>query len=153
MEVNRGKQFEGCIEKAFKDMEDTSVYRLIDPMGGQKGVANICDYIVYSFPTIFYIECKSVHKNTFNFHLLTKNQYEGMVRMTEVNHVQAGVMLWFIDHDVTFYVPITEIKKRIENGDKSIRYTDDYFKIDGKKKRVLFDYDMTSFYEKWREKV
>lgn len=145
MAVNRGKQFEDAIKNAFNKEPNTIIYRLQDSMGGFSGVANICDFIVYQYPIIHFIECKSCHGNTWNFKNLTDTQYRGLVGVNKAYGVNAGVMLWFVDRDVTFYVPIEEIKRRIEKGDKSIRFTDDYFVIDGKKKRVLFEYNMSKY--------
>ena len=64
-------------------------------------------------------------------------------------------MVWFIDHDITVFIPATVLKKMKDNGAKSIRFDDplissDCIKVAGKKKRVFFDYDMESFLLKLR---
>ena len=62
MSINYGKQFEQRFKEDFiKSFSECSVDRLYDSVSGMYGVKNICDYICYAYPNIFYIECKS-HK-------------------------------------------------------------------------------------------
>ena len=152
MSVNRGKQFEDVVKEAFEKLPDVSIDRLHDQTTGYLGSSNICDFIVYRFPTIFYIECKSVHGNTLSIHSnnpknkygnITNKQFEGLCEKSKIDGVQAGVLIWWVDKDVTKYFPIGYINKLIENGQKSIPYTNAWgTEVPGKKKRVFFDYDM-----------
>lgn len=152
MTVNRGKQFEEQIRQAFENVPDTSVIRLIDPQNGYAGVRNICDYIVYHYPTQFFIECKSCHGNTLPFTNITKNQWDGLYEKSKLKGVVAGYMIWFIDHNRTIFVPAQSMIVHKELGEKSFNITkqwdSDCFEIKGEKKRVLFDYDMTDFIRK-----
>ena len=65
MPQNHGKKFEEKLKSDFLKIDGVSKDRLYDPVGGFKGIKNICDYIVYMYPNIFYIECKSHEGNTF----------------------------------------------------------------------------------------
>ena len=58
---NRGKEFEGCIRKAFENVPNVSFDRLPDPMAGYSGVRNICDFSMFQSPDMFYIECKCLY--------------------------------------------------------------------------------------------
>ena len=84
MAENRGKQFEGVIREALEKVDDVMVVRLPDPTNGYLGIRNIADFIVYQYPFIYFIECKSVHGNTFPLSNLTDNQYKGMVEKTQL---------------------------------------------------------------------
>jgi hypothetical protein len=161
MAVNRGKQFEDQISAAFEKIPNTSVTRLIDPQGGQAGVSNICDFIVYHYPTQFFIECKSCYGNTLSINsnnpkkkygAISNKQWEGLEEMSKIEGVVAGYMIWFIDHDRTIFVPAQSMIVHKELGEKSYnigkQWDSDYIEIKGKKKRVLFDYDMTDFIRK-----
>lgn len=152
MAVNRGKQFEDQIREAFEKVPNTSVTRLIDPQNGYAGVRNICDFIVYHYPTQFFIECKSCYGNTLPFTNITKNQWDGLYEMSKIKGVVAGYMIWFIDHDRTIFVPAQSMIVHKELGEKSYniakQWDSDYTEIKGEKKRVLFDYDMTEFVRK-----
>ena len=149
--INRGKDFEEVIKQSFLKVPNVSVDRLPDPTNGYLGIRNVCDFIVYKYPRQYYVECKSVHGNTFPLANLSRNQYDGMLEKSKIAGVVAGVFIWFVDHDVTVFVPIDQIKHAKEYDKKSIRYDDTfvrYIPIVGKKKRVFFDYDMTDFFEK-----
>ena len=66
--------------------------------------------------------------------------------------VHAGIICWFIDKQVTLFIPIQALEHMKEQGYKSIRYDADPYNmilkpISGKRKRVFFEYDMTSFFE------
>lgn len=155
--VNRGKQFEGQIESALHAVEDTAVIRLYDPQGGYAGVSNICDFIAYHYPTQFILECKSCYGNTLSIHsnspknlygAISNTQWTGMLDASAVDGVTAGVLVWFIDHDVTLFYPIQTLQSFRLSGKKSVNIrTDREFGIEipGTKKRILFEYDLEKF--------
>ena len=163
--VNRGKDFEGQVEAGFEKVPGVSIDRLPDPMAGYAGVKNICDYIVYKHPNQYYIECKSCYGNTMSIHSnnpkkaygnITNNQWEGLLEKSKIPGVRAGILVWFIDHDETYWIDIRLLKRHRDEGNKSIAYWCDWIKFDslelgkwtrivGKKRRVLFDYDFDNF--------
>lgn len=155
MSVNRGKDFENIIKKAFEKVDGVSIDRLHDQMTGYKVTsANICDFIVYKKPYEYYIECKSVHGNTLPFSNITNNQWNGLLEKSKIEGVIAGVICWWVDKDVTLFIPIGVLETFKLNGCKSIRYdacaisvSSDYniVPLSGQKKRVFFDYDMEQF--------
>lgn len=142
---NRGKDFENVIKKAFEKIDDVSIDRLHDQTSGFKGSKNICDFIVYKYPKQIYLECKCCYGNTLNFHNITDNQWDGLYEKSQIAGVEAGVIIWFIDHDITVYIPIEKLVELKDAGYKSINVKDLPIVsqiIDGTKKRVFFDYDM-----------
>lgn len=171
MSVNRGKQFEDVIESAFEKIPNVSVVRLHDQTTGYLGSSNHCDFIVYKKPYEYHIECKSVHGNTLSIHSIPKpdkhgvlhgfygnitdTQWEGLLEKSEIKGVYAGILCWWVDKDVTRFIPIQMLHFLREFCKmKSYRYDivdiedielDYMYKsilIQGKKKRVFFDYDM-----------
>ena len=157
MAQNRGKQFEEVIKEAFLTVPNTSVVRLPDPVQGYLGYRNICDFIIYHYPNQLFIECKSVHGGTLPFSNITDNQWQGLLEMSKIDGVIAGVICWWIDKDVTAFIPISVLRDLKELGHKSVSYQWDKYAIEdngncvrireihGKKKRVFFDYDMEGF--------
>lgn len=146
MSVNRGKQFEGVVKEAFEKVPHTFVLRLHDQTTGYLGSANICDFIVYNEPNLFLIECKSVHGNTFSFSNISSTQLKGLDDASRKLGVRAGILCWWIDHDVTKFIYIDDIMWYMKRGAKSMRYDDiEGIVINGTKKRVFFDYDMEEF--------
>ena len=153
MAENRGKQFEVVIKEAFEKVPGVSIDRLHDQTNGFVGSSNICDFIVYKEPNEIYIECKSCHGNTFPLSNITDNQRKGMLEKSNIYGVLAGVIIWWVDKDLTVFVPIKEIQRLKDEDHKSISANavlDGYiwcYEILGKKKRVFFDYDMQKFLE------
>lgn len=148
MGVSRGKQFEKQIREALeKYPTQISVDRFADPMAGYAGIRNICDFTVYQMPFKYYFECKSIHGNTLSFGgSITKDQWDGLYQKSKITGVYAGVIVWFIDHDLTVYVPIQELVRLKNKGCKSLNANQlaevNHFAIPAKKKRILFEYDM-----------
>lgn len=168
MASNKGKQFEQKIREAFERCENVSIDRIPDQMTKYEGSSsNICDFVVYKYPFLLYLECKSVKGNTLSIHSVPKegkdgklhgfygnirdNQWEGLQKKSKIDGVIAGVVCWWIDHDVTLFLPIDFLRDLYDADVKSIRYDVDYdpsvpiIEIKGKKKRVYFDYEMGSF--------
>ncbi len=165
MAESMGKKFEEVIRGCFEKVPDTSVTRLPDPVMGYLGYRNISDFIVYHYPHQFFIECKSCHGNTFpigNIELgtygnMTENQYKGLIEMSKLYGVIAGVIVWWVDKDRTAYIPINTIKEMREQGGRSISCQINcgagIFDIPSQKKRVFFDYDMAEFFNHFRDKA
>ena len=148
MANNRGKQFEGVIKEAFLKVKGCSINRIPDQMNGFKGGNNICDFIAYKYPYIMYLECKSIKGNTFPFSNITQNQWEGLFSKSFIPGAISGVIVWWLDKNITKFIPMRLINELSKQGMKSIRYDDDYgYEIPGRKKRVLFEYDMKEFLE------
>ena len=150
MSVNRGKKFEGVIKESFLKVPNVSIDRLHDQTNGFKGSQNICDFIVYREPYEYYFECKSVHGASLSFNNITDTQWSGLLEKSKIEGVFAGVICWWIDKDVTKFIPIQVLQICKYRGWKSIRYDVNGYhtsikEIKGKKKRVFFDYDMKGF--------
>lgn len=165
--VNRGKDFEGQVQAGFEMIPGVSIDRLPDPMAGYAGVKNICDFIVFKSPTQYYIECKSCYGDRMSIHSnnpkkkygnITNNQWEGLLEKSKIPGIRAGILVWFIDHDETYWLDIRLLEKHRNAGNKSIAFWRDWvdFKpdtsdmwtiISDKKRRVLFDYDFIPFFE------
>ena len=144
--ANRGKQFESRFKEDFEQsFPDGTIDRIYDQVSGYKTISNVSDFIGYNMPHIFYLECKSTHENTFNFHKLT--QYDKLTGKVGIPGVRVGVVIWFIKHDRVVYVPIKTITKMKKDGLKSvnIREIDDsgyrFFNVPSQKLRVFMKSD------------
>lgn len=167
MAVNRGKAFENIIKEAFQKIPGVSVDRIHDQMNGYAGSANISDFIIYKKPYEYYIECKTTHGNTFPFTNISDNQWRGLLEKSKIEGVKAGVIVWWCDKDVTKYIPIELLQVMRDAWNmKSVRYDYepfdkdtiiipyfDFITIQGKKKRIFWDYDMTTFFKEVENEV
>lgn len=156
MAINQGKKFETVIRQAFEKVPNVSIDRLHDQTNGFKGSQNICDFIVYREPYEYYFECKSVHGASLPFSNITETQWVGLLEKSKIEGVFAGVICWWVDKDITRFIPIQILQMLKEEGKKSLNcywdscidvYNTRYYipEIKGKKKRVFFDYDMEEF--------
>lgn len=150
MAINRGKQFEDIIKKAFEGVPNTIVARLHDQTTGFYGSKNPCDFFIYHEPILYTIECKSIHGNTLPFSNISDFQWQKLLEMGKVPGVVSGVLCWWVDRDITLFIPIQRMQEYKEAGFKSVRFdifdAVGVFQIAGKKKRVFFDYDMDQFF-------
>lgn len=153
MGINRGKQFEQLIQKQFEELEDISVDRLYDVTTGFKNQNNVCDLIVYKQGTLNYIECKAIHGNTLNFKShIRPNQWNKLLEKSFIPGVNAGILCWFIDNDITLFLDILDLHYLKDLGNKSFNLRTDIktiptVLIEGKKKRVFFEYNLNKFLE------
>lgn len=157
--MNRGKDFEQIFRKQLED-SGFDVNRVADNTAGYMGGRNICDFITYLYPNIFYLELKTIKGNTLPFANITMNQQQGLLEKEKVEGAGAGIIVWFMEHDKTFFVSadclqriknqgtskslnIKDLKLKSEEFDKGTYYK--CFEIPGIKKRVFFNYDMEAF--------
>ena len=145
MPINRGKQFEIKFAENWKStMPDSSIDRLKDQMSGYKETSkNVCDFICYLYPNIFYLECKSHAGASVPMRNIT--QYDHLKTKVGIKGVRSGVILWLYDKDKVYYVPTKTITQMKNDGEKSIglRHIEKYnmIEIPSIKKRVFMDSD------------
>ena len=156
MAVNRGKDFEGVVQDCIEQLGYIYILRLYDPQGGYAGVSNPCDFIAYDGSQMYMLECKALHGNTFSifsndpkkkYGKVSNTQWEGMLEAT-LYGVVAGLLIWWVDKDVTRFIPIQQAEQLRNAGAKSIKYdTDLGILIEGRKKRVYYEYDFEKFFQ------
>lgn len=143
MAKNYGKDFEQKFKEDFLKMPDASLDRLYDVVNGYRNIKQICDFIGYLFPNIFYLECKSCRGASIPFDDIS--QYDRLKTKVGKKGVRSGVVLWLIDKDKVLYIPTSTITKLKEEGEKSvgIRHLDKFriIEIPSNKKRVFMDSD------------
>ena len=153
---NEGKKFEEQIRKALDKPElNISMDRFNDNMGGFSNIASISDFCCYAYPYMFYLECKSTYDNTLNFKSdITENQWQGMLAKSKLRGILAGICVWYMSYDETYFVPIQELERLKQEGKKSLNisyFTENdknnlyYFQITGKKKVKYTDYNTEIF--------
>lgn len=141
MANNYGKAFENRFKEDFLSTVSNSVIdRLYDTTAGYKTITQISDFIGFSKPYIFYLECKSTKGNTFPISNLT--QLEKLSTRIGLPGVRVGVIIWFWEKDRIFYIPAATFQKLIADGKKSFNIRTDLetylnYEIPCQKKRVF----------------
>lgn len=145
MPQNYGKAFERKLKEDFLKVEGATIDRLYDPTSGFHSISNICDFIGYIFPNIYYIECKS--HNGAGFPLSNLTQFDKLKEKIGIPGVRAGVVLWLVEHKKVIYIPISTFVKLKEDGKKSFNIkmlgSEEYFSLEipGKVKKLFIDSD------------
>lgn len=145
MPKNRGKEFESKVKEDFLKLPYSHIERVYDNTSGYKSIKGRADFIAYLYPNMYYLECKCHYGNTFPLSNLT--QYEGLLEVTRVPGIRAGVVLWMMDHDKVIYIPVRTVQNMKENGEKSYNIVKHgfnkyrVFEIPSVKKRVFMDSD------------
>lgn len=116
-----GKSAENKIREWLDRPEDGySFDRLYDQMSGLYGSKNICDFIVYKSPYMYYIESKATWEDRFDFSMISENQYEGLLKKSCIPGVYGLIIVLFASHKRAFILDISEIEKLKQVGKKSI---------------------------------
>jgi len=153
MAINRGKQFEDNLRKQFEQLPNTLCLRLYDITMGYKHINNPCDLIVYRQGTLNMFELKAIHGNCLNFKShIRDNQWQSLLNYSYIGGVNAGIICWFIDNDVTVFLDIQYLQYLKEKGYKSVNINKDIKEISmciikGRKKRLFYNYDLEEFLE------
>lgn len=148
MPYNYGKQFEQKFKEDISKIEGLTIDRLYDTTNGYSHITNICDFICYKFPNIFYAEIKSTAGNTF--HLSGLKQYEKLLTKKDIKGVIAGAVIWFYEKDKVVFCSIKNIEQLKQNGNKSIHIEKDknfFIEIPSVKKRVFMDSDYSVLFQ------
>lgn len=117
--MNKGKQFEERFRNDWKlSFPNGTIDRIYDTMNGYKAISNVCDFLGYDYPNIFYLECKTHAGASLPFVNIT--QYEKLKYKVGITGVRTGVVLWLYDKDLVLYIPISTITAMKEKGLKSV---------------------------------
>ena len=116
---NYGKEFEKRFQKDFlESIPNSTIDRIYDVVGIYRGVTNVCDFIGYTYPNIFYCECKTHKGASIPFENIT--QYNKLKEKVGIPGVRTGVILWLYEKDIVMYIPISTITKMKKDGKKSV---------------------------------
>ncbi len=118
--MNSGKRFEEDFRLAC--VGEVAITRLYDNIGGQAGVANICDFIVGHYPYTFYLELKSTNTGTLPLKNISKTQYEGLLEKSKYKGNLGGLLIKYARYNEHYFVNILDVEKFKETGAKSISY-------------------------------
>ena len=120
---------------------------------GYSKINNPCDLIVYKDGTLNLFELKAIHGNTLNFKShIRENQWNELLKYSKIPGINAGIICWFIDLDLTLFLDIYWLQVLKQRNYKSFNAKNDItampvYIINGKKKKTFFDYNLEEFLE------
>lgn len=122
---------------------------------GYSKINNPCDLIVYKDGTLNLFELKAIHGNTLNFKShIRENQWNELLKYSKIGGVNAGIICWFIDLDLTLFLDIYWLQVLKQRNYKSFNAKNDMtavpvYIINGKKKKTFFEYRLEDFLEEF----
>lgn len=116
------------------------VHRIVDQMTFKVGSWNIADFIVYKYPTMYFIELKTCQGASLPRQNISDHQLSGMFQAVSKKGIKAYVICWFYDKDVCRAFPIEYLHRIFfKEKKKSVRYDDEKgILISGTKLRSYF---------------
>jgi penicillin-binding protein-related factor A (putative recombinase) len=124
MGTTLGKQAENKIKQWLNRPElGYSFDRIPDQMTGFYGSRNICDFICYKYPNLFYIESKATYEYRFDFSMISDYQYENLLIKSNIDGCYGLVIILFAIEQRCILLDINTIKSIIDKGKKSISIT------------------------------
>lgn len=81
---------------------------------------NICDFVCYKYPNMYYIESKATWKDRFDFSMLTDTQYDGLYKKSKIDGCFGLVVVLFASYQKAFILDIRDIDRLSKAGKKSL---------------------------------
>lgn len=105
-----GKDAEQKIKDWLDRPEDGYCFdRIKDQMTGFYGSSNICDFTLFKFPYMYYIESKATWDDRFDFNMLTETQHDGLLSKSKIDGVFGYVVILFASYKRAFILDIKDI--------------------------------------------
>ena len=120
-----GKKAEGQIWTWLDRPNDGySFDRFYDQLSGYYETSrNICDFVCYKYPNIFYIESKATEKDRFDFVMIQPHQLNGLIEKSKIYGCYGWVIVLFATYKRAFRLNATDIKALSDSGQKSLNIT------------------------------
>lgn len=120
-----GKKAEDKIWEWLDRPDDGYAFtRLYDQLTGYYMTSrNICDFICYKQPNMYYIESKATWKDRFDFSMIQPHQHDGLFKKSKINGCYGWVIVLFASYKRAFKLDICDIVKLEESGVKSLNIT------------------------------
>ena len=87
--------------------------RIPDQMTGMYGSSNICDFDLYKYPNMYYLESKCTYEDRFDFAMLTNKQRDGLLLKSQINGTFGFVIVLFASYKRAFVFNIKDIAEFI----------------------------------------
>lgn len=118
--MNRAKAFETRFKADWlRSMPQSFCYRLYDTTSGYRGISNVSDFICYSYPYIYLLDCKSSDSNTFSVDF---RQYDDMIKYKDIKGLCVGIIWWSIPNESVVFIPVQTFEQLRKEGKKSFNF-------------------------------
>ena len=116
-----GKAAEAKIKEWLdRPEEGYSFDRIPDQMNGFYQSCNICDFILFKSPYMYYIESKATYSDRFDFSMISDYQKENLLKKSNIDHVYGCILVLFARYQKAFILNIKHIKQLEMNNKHSL---------------------------------
>lgn len=109
---------------------------------------NICDFHLYTYPNLYYIELKSVQGKSLPFGNVKDNQVSELTKARNHAGIMAGFLVNFRSVDETYYIDIKLYNKCVDSlTSKSIPlafFRENCIRVSQEQKKVHWRYDIVN---------
>ena len=122
MNDNLGKEAEQKIrEWLTRPYDGYSFDRIPDQLSGYINVSkNICDFICYKYPNMYYIESKATWHDRFELNMIQPHQQDGLASKAKINGCYGWVIVLFATYKRAFKFEIQDLLDMESQGQKSL---------------------------------
>jgi recombination protein U len=116
---------------------------------------NICDYMIFNNPDLFFLELKSTQSKSLAFDAVRKNQKKEMTEANRRKGVNAGIIVNFRKVEKTYFMSIdmfNECEEKLDRKSIPIDIFETYGTIiHQEKKKVHWKYDVDKFLKEYNK--
>lgn len=162
--INTGKQFENDFKSSVPI--HVFIYRFKDATGSwQTGVcekcktpiqsnvrfqsSNICDFMLFNYPNLYFLELKSTKSKSLPFSALRENQKKELTTSGRRKGIRSGLVVNFRDINETYYMSIdmfNDLEEKLTSKSIPVKVFREYaVRIYQEKKQVHFTYNINRF--------
>jgi len=121
--VTLGKKAEGKVRE-WLDLPESGhdFNRIPDQLSGFYGSKNICDFYMYKYPYMYYIESKASYNDNMPFSMITEYQRTEMFKRSKIFGVRSIVVFLYATYKRAFILDIRDIQHQLDDpkGSKSL---------------------------------
>lgn len=121
--VTLGKRAEGKVRE-WLDLPESGhdFNRIPDQLSGFYGSKNICDFYMYKYPYMYYIESKASYNDNIPFSMITEYQRTEMFKRSKIFGVRSIVVFLYATYKRAFILDIRDIQHQLDDpkGAKSL---------------------------------
>lgn len=121
--VTLGKKAEGKVRE-WLDLPESGhdFNRIPDQLSGFYGSKNICDFYMYKYPYMYYIESKASYNDNMQFSMITEYQRTEMFKRSKIFGVRSIVVFLYATYKRAFILDIRDIQHQLDDpkGVKSL---------------------------------
>lgn len=121
--ITLGKKAESKLKEWLEIPDNENDFnRIPDQLSGFYGSRNICDFYMYKYPYMYYIESKASFEDRIDFDVISEYQQTEMFKKSKIFGVTSIAVFLYASYKRAFMLDIRDIQKQLDDpkGQKSL---------------------------------